>query len=93
MEPAGASELALDEAMFAGTDPIVKVNVTDVVEVATVTVLSPESAVGGVNDQLPELFAITPLFWVPIVMSTLPPAVVTPEKVGVLELTQKCLAP
>jgi hypothetical protein len=56
--PAGASELALAEAIFAGRAPIVRIKVTVVAPEVIVTALSPASAVIGVHDQLPDPSAV-----------------------------------
>lgn len=58
MEPAGARVPALLEAMLAGRSPIVRVKLTVVAPEVTVTALSPERAVVGVHDQLPEASAV-----------------------------------
>jgi len=52
IEPAGARELADEEAMLAGTAPIVNVKAAVVDPDVMETALSPESVV-GVQDQLP----------------------------------------
>lgn len=81
-EPAGERVEPAAEATLSGSDPIVRVNVIEVSEVATVTSLSEESALAGVKDQLPDASATTPFLTPPIVTSTLLPAVVIPENVG-----------
>jgi len=91
--PAGAREPALAEAIFAGSSPIVRVKLTVVAPEVIVTGLSPESAAGGVQDQLPEASAVALTAWLPTVPVTGALAVVIPENVGVPEVTQNCVAP
>lgn len=93
IEPAGASALALAEAIFAGSSPIVRVKEALCVPSVTVTVLSPERSAAGVQDQLPELLAVAEIDSVPTVPVTVAPAVVIPDKVGLGEVNQNCLAP
>ena len=57
-EPAGARVEPPAVAIFSGTAPIVKVKLTVVAPEVMVTALSPESAVAGVHDQLPEASAV-----------------------------------
>lgn len=57
-EPAGASVPAEAEAILAGTDPIVKVKPAVVVPDVIETAVSPERAVAGVHDQLPDESAV-----------------------------------
>ena len=91
-EPAGARELAEEEAMLAGTDPIVKVKLAVCDPEVIATALSPESA-APVHDQFPEPSAVAETAWLPTVPETLAPAVVIPENVGVDDVTQNCFAP
>jgi hypothetical protein len=91
--PAGARVLPEAVAMFAGTLPIVSVNDTvDDPEVMD-TGLSPESAVVGAQDQLPEVSAVAETDWLPTVPVTAALAVVTPANVGVVDVTQNWVAP
>lgn len=91
--PAGASVPALAEAIFAGNAPIVNVKLALWGPDVIATALSPDSAVVGVHDQLPEVSAVAVTAWLPTVPVTAAPAVVMPENVGVAEVTQKCVAP
>lgn len=92
IEPAGASDDALDEAILAGAAPIVRVKLAVVVPEVIETAVSPVR-VAAVHDQLPVESAVAETDCVPTVPVTAAPAVVTPEKVGVADVTQKCFAP
>lgn len=92
-DPAGARADAEAVAMLAGTDPMLSVNETVVDPAVIVTGTAPERAVVGVQDQLPDASVVAETVWEPTVPLTLTPAEVTPEKVGVEEVTQNCLAP
>ena len=56
--PAGGRVLPEAVAMFAGTSPIVSVNVTVVEPEVIVTGLSPKRSFVGVQDQLPDESAV-----------------------------------
>lgn len=74
--------------MLEGTSPIVRVNDSDWEPELILTVLSPVNTVAGVQDQLPEASAVADIvceFTVPVIAD---PAAVTPENVGVSEVTQ-----
>lgn len=92
MEPAGARALDVAAEMLAGSGPTVRVKLAVVEPAVMVTGLSPESVV-GVQDQLPDPSAVAETVWLPTVPETLAAAVVTPERVGVAEVTQKCFDP
>ncbi len=91
--PAGAREVAEDEAMFAGSEPMVSLKETVVEPDVMLTVLSPDKSAVGVHDQLPEALAVAETVCEPTLPETVACEVVTPEKVGRAEETQNCFAP
>ena len=93
IEPAGARVEPPALAILSGRAPIVNVKLTVVVPEVMATAFSPESAVVGVQDQLPEASAVAPNVCGPTVPLTAAPAVVMPENVGVAEVTQNWVAP
>lgn len=75
--------------MFSGTAPIVNVKLTVVAPEVIVTGLSPDNAVVGVHDQLPDASDVALTAWLPTVPLTVAFAVVMPENVGFVDVTQK----
>lgn len=86
-DPAGAKVEPAADAILSGKAPIVKVKLTEVLASATTIVLSPERSAVGVYDQFPEASAVTPVLVPFTVTSTVPEAVVRPEKVGRVDET------
>ena len=91
--PAGASEPADEVAISAGRSPIVRVKAAVVDPEVMVTELSPERSLAGIQDQLPLASAVAETDWLPIVPETEALAVVIPENVGLVIVTQNWVAP
>lgn len=93
IEPAGARAPPEAVAILSGSWPIVRVKAAVVEPEVMVMVLSPDRSLAGVHDQLPCESAVAATDWLPTVPETASPAVVTPEKVGLADVTQNCCAP